>query len=161
MTFRATRGPIESALEIQDQTASVALPTVPTVFVVPTIITQRGALTYNTSTGVFTVHADGVYDSVFAFNVSVAGARTLFFYFEIDTGSGFVISRYTGRRLSLLGATDGQVIFASTNYFPAGARIRANFWISAAGNLTTTDVPGTTPGTVTVPAARIQVTGIS
>lgn len=161
MTLRSIKASSESALELQDQGASVALPTVPTVYTVPTIVTQRGSLTYNTSTGVFSVGADGVYDSVFAFNVSVAGARTLYFYFEVDTGSGFVISRYTGRRLSLLGATDGQVIFSSTNYFPAGARIRANFWISAAGNLTTVDLPGTVPGTATVPAARIQVTGVS
>lgn len=161
MTLRATKGTVESALELQNQSATVAIPTTPTIFVVPTLITQRGVLSYNTTTGIFTVGGDGVYDSVFSFNVSVSGARTLYFYFEINTGSGFVVNRYSARRLSLLGATDGQVIFSSTNFFPANTQVRAYFWISAAGDLTTTDLPGTPPNTITVPAARIQITGVS
>lgn len=159
MALRA-QGAFHGALDVQNRAASTALPTTPTQLIIPTIITMIGGIGYNTGTGVYTSPQSGVYDTVIQFNVSVAAARTFYFYIENDLGAGFVINRYSARQVNVGTASDGQILIASSNYFPAGAQFRFFFWVTGgAANILSTDVPGTTPGTVTVPAARVMITG--
>lgn len=158
MTFRFM-GPQKGALDVQQRAASTAIPTTPTILILPTLVQAVGGLNYNTTTGVAITPFAGVYDTVIQFNVSVAGARTFYFYIEGDTGGGFLPVRYSARQISVNAATDGQISVLSTNYFPANVGFKFYFWVTGgAGNMVTTDVPGTTPGTVTVPAARIMIT---
>lgn len=152
-------GQFHGALDVQNRVASVAVPTTPTLLVLPTIVTAVGGLNYNTTTGVSTTPFTGVYDTVIQFNVSVAGARTFYFYIEGDTGGGSTPVRYSGRQINVNAASDGQIAILSTNYFIANTAFKFFFWVTGgAANMVTMDLPGTTPGTVTVPAARIMIT---
>lgn len=159
MSFRA-QGQFHAGLDVQQRAASTALPTTPTQLILPTVVSSVGGIMYNTGTGIYTSPAAGVYDTVIQFNVSAAAARTFYFYIENDLGGGYVINRYSARQINLNAATDGQITIASSNYFPAGVGFKFYFWVTGgAANIVTIDVPGTTPGTVTVPAARVMITG--
>lgn len=149
------------ALDVQNRAASVTVPTTPTQLIIPTIITQI-SIGYNNTTGVYTTPITGLYDTILQFNVSAAAARTFWFYLEGDPagGTNYVIQRYSAREVNVNAATDGQIIMASTNYFTANTTFRFYFWVTGgAANAVSMDAPGTTAGTVTVPAMRVMITG--
>lgn len=153
-------GILHTALDIQLQAASTALPTVAsTQLIPPTIVSQTGGVSYDNGTGIFTSLINGNYVTNIMLNVNVAAARSFYFYTTINTGSGFVNNRYSARQVNLTSPTDGQIIFTSTNFFPVGVQFKFYFWCSGTGTMDSQDLPGTTPGTVTVAAQRILITG--
>lgn len=151
--------PPSIALDIRQTAASTPIPTSPGVLVMPTVAQVRG-MSYNTTTGEITLHYDAQYDFVFMFNVAVGLAGTLFFGADIDTGSGYSAVQYSGRQASIGTLTNNQILFQSANYFGAGTKIRPYVWASGGGATFTTAALSALPsGAVSVPGARILITG--
>lgn len=151
---------ISNSLEVLETSASVAIPTTPTILKPTTTIRSQG-ITYDSSTGVITFVNGGSYSLTLMLNVIASVSnRSVYFYADIDTGSGFAISRYSARTSLLTATTQEQRLFASSNYFAAGTKLRLYVWGSGTGmTLNSVDVPGTTAGTVTVPAVRLMWAG--
>jgi len=151
---------ISNSLELLDTTASQALPTTPTVLKPPTTVISSG-ITYNSTTGEIVFTNGGSYAFELMLNADPSGVnRTIYFYADLDTGSGYATRQYSARsaRLTVLG--EEQTLFSSANYFTKGTKLKLYVWCSAATvNVNTTNVPGTTPGTVTIPAIRLLFAG--
>jgi hypothetical protein len=143
------------SLELVDNTASRLLPEVPTLFTYGVARYNDGFLFDN---GEITFNASGTY----TFNISmnaIAGSsnKKIYFYTEENTGSGWVVNTYTGRELELVNAAKTQVVIGASRYFRKGSKIRFYIWADASVSLVSTNLPGTTPGTVVVPAYRATV----
>ena len=152
---------ISNSLEIVSTGSGIVLPTTPTIFA-PTInITTSNGISYNAATGEVTFNNGGSYNMLLYFNAATTAAnRTVYLYGEIDTGSGYAIKRYSARSIVLPRIAEEQVHFSATNYFPKGTKLRNYIWTSGTTvTLNSTDVPGTTPGTVTIPAYRMLWSG--
>lgn len=147
------------SIEIRDTSASVVLPTVPTVFLAPTIAHQNG-FTYDNTTGVLTVTQSASYAISITFNAEPSASnKNLYFYAEEDTGAGWTTVRYSARALNLPNQQQTQVLISSARYYAVGNKIRFYIWGDSTVTLRTTDLPGTTPGTVTLPAYRFLMAG--
>jgi len=150
---------VSTSLEIIDTTATRTLATTPTLFTVPTVVSTNG-ITYNTGTGEFVFTHGGTYMFTCMLNANPTGNRTVYFYAQIDTGSGYAIRRYSARSARLTNTIVEQTLFSSTNYWPKGSKLKLYVWSDAASvALNTVDVPGTTAGNVTIPAVRIMFAG--
>ena len=147
------------SIEIRDTTASVALPTTPTVFLAPTVAHQNG-FTYDSATGILTVTQSASYAISITFNAEPSASnKNIYFYAEEDSGSGWTPARYSARTLHLPNATETQVLISAARYYAVGTKIRFYIWGDSTVTLRTTDLPGTTPGTVTLPAYRFLMAG--
>ena len=147
--------------EIRLTAASTALPTTPTVFTAPSVITQQG-ISYDNATGVLTINTSGSFTLSHTFNCSPSAAnKKVYFYVEesTDGGSTWVIARYSARQLELINGTETQLIIVGSRYYATGTKIRYYLWGDATVTLKTTDLPGTTAGTVTLPAYRLTLAG--
>lgn len=144
-------------LDLQDRSATIAIPTTPTLWKPPTIVTSSGGMLYDSSTGVITLPESRAYSVFTMSNISTTGARTLYTYVDVDVGAGFAASRYSGRRMSVSSAIDGQVVTVSRNVFQAGTKLRFYLWTSGATDAVTTDLPNVAAGTVTSPAFRFLI----
>jgi hypothetical protein len=151
---------ISNRLEVRDTSTSVSLPSTPTVFKLPSIVDTSG-ISYDTSTGEITIVNGGTYMFILLLNAKSSTAnKFLYFYAELDTGSGYAIRRYSARSQLLKTTNDEQVLFSSTNYFAKGTKIKLYVWGESSGfTIDSQDVPGTTAGTVTLPAARLLMAG--
>jgi len=152
---------ISNHLEIVSTGSGIVLPTTPTVFK-PTVTTaSTNGITYNTATGEITFVNGGTYNMILYMNaLASANNKTIYLYGEFDTGSGYVVKRYSARSQDLTKTTQEQVHFSATNYFPKGTKLRNYIWTSTSTvTLNSVDVPGTTPGTVTIPAYRMLWSG--
>ena len=145
------------SIQIMDTSTTVVLPTTPTVFKPPTTSYNDG-FTYSSTTGELTFDNNGSYTVVLQINAQPSASnKYIYFYVEEDTGSGWVINRYTARKLELVNATEQQMTITATRYFAAGSKIRHVLWGDATVTLRSTDLLGTTAGTVTLPAFRWNV----
>mgnify|MGYP000063471004 CR=1 FL=1 len=145
------------ALDVQNRSASVAVPISPVV-VTPQTIAVTNGITYDTATGVVTLPETNTYTVFTMMNVATQNNRTLFTYAEVNLGAGWIISRYSAREMQVNSQTDGQIVTVSINLFQAGTQLRFPLWASGTNvTLTSVDLPGTTPGTVTTPAYRILI----
>ena len=151
---------MSNALEIRDTTSGIVLPTTPTVFKPATTVSATG-ITYNSSTGEIVFTNGGTYTFELFLNAQASASnKTVCFYGEIDTGSGYAIRRYSGRTSLLKTSSQEQISFTSANYWPTGSKLKIYLWSdSATVTLNSVDIPGTTPGTVTVPASRLLLAG--
>ena len=141
-------------IELLDTSATVTMPTTPTILKPPTTVVAQG-FTYDSSTGIITVGQNGDYTFVMMLNALANSANKLiYFYIEVDTGSGFAIRQYSGRARGLQNNVQDQLNIVSANYFMAGTRVRFYLWASGSGvTLNTQNIPGTS--TATVPALRL------
>lgn len=138
-------------------TASVALPITPTLFALPTVVVNDG-FTYNTTTGEMTLNVSGTYTLFMTLNCSPSASnKKIYAYFEYDVGGGWTIDRYSARAQELFNNTTEQLTLSESSYFVAGTKIRFYIWADATVTLTSVDLPGTTPGTVTIAAAQFSV----
>lgn len=153
---------MSNELDVELRTSGTVLPTTPTTFApaAATVVSTSG-ITYNIGTGEFTFVNGGVYTLAMTLNANSSSSnKKVYFYAELDTGSGFNILRYSARSRELVPSVEDQVVFVATLKIPAGAKTRHVLWSSATTvTLNSTDVPGTTAGTVTLPACRVQWTG--
>lgn len=147
------------SIEIRNTAASVVLPTVPTVFLAPTIAHQNG-FAYDNTTGVLTVTQSASYAISITFNAEPSASnKNLYFYAEEDTGAGWTTVRYSARALNLSNQQQTQVLISAARYYAVGSKIRFYIWGDSTVTMRTTDLPGTTPGTVTLPAYRFLMAG--
>lgn len=153
---------MSNSLAVELQTSGTVLPTTPTVFApASATVTTTNGISYDVGTGEFTFINGGVYTMILTLNANAsAGNKKIYFYAEMDTGGGFNILRYSAMSRELQPSVEDQVLFSATLQIPKGAKTRHSIWSSAITvTLNSTDVPGTTPGTVTLPAFRVQWTG--
>lgn len=152
---------IIASLDAVDTTASIAIPTSPTVATAPTITTQQN-ISFDTATGITTFLQAGTYQTVILLNVFDAVTTSIFFGTEIDVGGGFVSSLNSGRQQNINVNINGQVTFTSVNFFPAGVRARSYVWASnGTGTFQTTSLTALPGGALQVPAKRVLITGQS
>ena len=145
------------SIELLNIDASVTLPTTPTVFKATTIDYNDG-FTYDTATGVMTTLVTSSYALAIKFNAQPSASnKNIYFYAEEDEGAGWVINRYSARKLELINQTETEVVINVAHYYPVGTKIRYYIWGDSTITLKTTDLAGTTPGTVTVPAFKLQM----
>lgn len=142
------------SLELLQTAASTTLPTTPTVLTFPTTNFISG-FSYDSGTGIITINNSDTYTFTLLLNaVPSASNKNIYFYVEVDTGSGFAKRQYSGRQQQLVNSSTSQILIASSNYFAAGSKIKPYLWADATVTLQTNDLPGTS-GTVSVPAARL------
>lgn len=133
------------------------LPTVPTVFK-PTITEYNDGFIYSAVTGEIEFTQSANYSMSMQVNaLPSASNKSLYFYLEKNTGQGWVPDRYSARLHELINNYTEQVVFADSEYFAIGTKIRLVIWGMATVTLTSTDLPGTTAGTVTLPAFRLNI----
>lgn len=147
--------------EIRLTAASTALPTTPTVFTAPSAVSTQG-ISYDAATGVLTFNVSGSYALSHTLNCSPSAAnKKIYFYVEesTDGGTTWVISHYSARQLELINGTETQLTIVGSRYYAMGTKVRYYLWGDATVTLKTTNLPGTTPGTVTLPAYRLTLAG--
>tara|TARA_R110000822_G_scaffold9207_9_gene35885 strand:+ start:3181 stop:4497 length:1317 start_codon:yes stop_codon:yes gene_type:complete len=145
------------SIELLNTNDTVVLPLVPTVFKATTIAHNDG-FTYDLATGVMTTLVSSSYSLNLKFNAQPSASnKYIYFYAEEDQGTGWVIDRYSARKLELVNATETEVVIGVSHYYPTGTKIRYYIWGDATITLKTTNLPGTTAGTVTVPAYKLQM----
>lgn len=145
------------SIELLSTAATVVLPTTPTIFKATTVAYNDG-FTYNTTTGVMTTLVSSSYALAIKFNAQPSASnKYIYFYAEEDEGSGWVIDRYSARKLELVNQTETEVVINVSHYYATGTKIRYYIWGDATISLKTTDLPGTTANTVTVPAFKLQM----
>lgn len=147
-------------IDVQTTTSGIVLPTTPTVIKPATTVGSNG-ITYDSSTGIYTFTYGGTYSLTITLNAIASDVnKTIYFYAEENTGSGWVIKRYSARSRLLATTTEEQSLFSASINFAAGTQTRHTIWASSATiTLNSTDVPGTTAGTVTIPALRVSWEG--
>ena len=147
-------------IDVQTTTSGIVLPTTPTVIKPATTVGSNG-ITYDSATGIYTFTNGGTYSLTVTLNATASAAnKTIYFYAEENTGSGWVIRRYSARSRLLATTTEEQSLFSASINFAAGTQTRHNIWASSTTiTLNSTDVPGTTTGTVTIPALRVSWEG--
>lgn len=145
------------SIEVIDAVSSTSLPTTPTIFVAPTVDHADG-IAYNTTTGVLTTAQSGSYTLIIKFNAQPSASnKNIYFYAEEDKGAGWVIDKYSARKLELINQTETEVSITSSHYYTVGTKIRYYIWGDATITLKTSNLPGTTAGTVVVPAFKLQM----
>lgn len=147
-------------IDVQTTTSGIVLPTTPTVIKPATTVGSNG-ITYDSSTGIYTFTYGGTYSLTITLNATASAAnKTIYFYAEENIGSGWVIRRYSARSRLLATTIEEQSLFSASINFAAGTQTRHTIWASSATiTLNSTDVPGTTAGTVTIPALRVSWEG--
>lgn len=152
---------ISNHIEVLSTGSGIVLPTTPTIFAPTASVVTNNGINYNTTTGEVTFVNGGVYNMLLYMNArSSSGVKDVYLYGEIDTGSGYAIKRYSARSSEVDRTTEEQIHFSATNYFPKGTKLRNYIWSnSATVTLSSVNVPGTTAGTVTIPAYRMMWTG--
>lgn len=147
-------------IDVQTTTSGIVLPTTPTVIKPATTVGSNG-ITYDSSTGIYTFTYGGTYSLTITLNAIASAANTtIYFYAEENTGSGWVIKRYSALSRLLATTTEEQSLFSASVHFDVGAQTRHIIWASSNTiTLNSTDVAGTTAGTVTIPALRVSWEG--
>lgn len=152
---------ISNTLDLVNSTSSIVLPTTPTLFQ-PTMTTSASnGISYSSTTGEVTFAHEGVYTFMMFLNaLSSTANNTVYFYSTIDTGSGHTNMHYSGRSQGIYKSTEEQIHFSSTNYLVSGTKIKHYIWAeNNTVTLNSVDLPGTTPGTLTIPSIRMIWTG--
>ena len=144
-------------VDAQVRTASVDVPTSPTLFVWDTEVADTLGI-YNPTTGVFTIPFSGDFNFIFMYNTATVGsAKQLYSAAQLWNGNAWVPLEYSTRQVSVAQGIKAQSTFVSTNPFQAGAQLRFVTWASATGVTINTESPATG---YTIPAARILLTGV-
>lgn len=125
----------------------------------PTTLDKRGILVEDQVTNL--VLQSSSYGISILFNAlpSASNKSLYFFAEEKKAGGSWQIVKYSARKLELINAQETQLTITSARYYAVGTKIRFNIYGDATVTLKTTDLPGTIPGTVTLPAFRVLFAG--
>ena len=127
---------------------------------IPATVVSNSGITYNNTTGIYTMTNGGSYSLSITLNATPSASnKKIYFYAEENTGSGWVIKRYSARDRLLTNTIEDQTLFNASVYFAAATQTRHYVWADSTVTLNSTDLPGTTAGTVTVPAIRVSWSG--
>lgn len=147
------------SIELLEDRTDIVLPTVPTVFK-PHVQSYNDGFTYDISTGELTVNNSASYGVSIQINaIPSSSNKYVYFYVEEDTGSGWQIKRYSARKMELINAQESELLVNADRYYAIGTKLRFVLWGDSTITLRSTDLPGTTPGTVTLPAYRFLMAG--
>lgn len=139
------------------QLTNSVLPTVPTVFK-PQVTQYNEGFNYSSSTGEIEFIQSGSYSLSMQLNaLPSASNKSMYFYVEKNTGSGWVIDRYSARAHELINNYAAQVVSTDSEYFATGTKIRVYLWSMATVTLLSSDLPGTVAGTATLPGFRLNI----
>ena len=150
-----------SYIEAFDRTASIAIPTTPTLLIPGSFLPPvNEGITYDPLTGEFTFQYAGVYSLSIALNIQGSSSNdVVYVYAQRNTGSGWVNNTNSGKAYKLFNNTDVQYVNPQAVYRQAGEKTRYYIFANNSGPvLETITLPGVTP-TVYVPAIRIQFAG--
>ena len=150
-----------SYIEAYDRTASIAIPTTPTLLIPNSFLPPVSeGITYDPLTGEFTFQYDGVYSLSISLNIRGSNAgQVVYVYAQRNIGSGWVNNTNSGKAYKIFNTTDTQFVNPQSVYRQAGEKTRYYIYAASAGpTLETITLPGVTP-TVYVPAIRIQFAG--
>lgn len=143
--------------QLLEPSASITLPTTPTVFK-PSVVVVNDGFSYNTSTGEITFNESGNFTFTLQFNaLPSASNKNIYFYAEEYYDGVWTIGRYTARQIRLVNSVEDQVQITAARYIPVGYKFRFYIWGDSTVYLKSTDLPGITPGTVTLPAFRLNI----
>lgn len=157
VTVRVIRNPWFPSLQLLHPAASTTLPTTPTVFK-PSDTVYNDGFSYDSSTGEITFTESGDYTFTIQFNAyPSASNKNIYFYAEEYYNGVWTIGRYTARQIRLVNQVEDQVQITAARYVKVGTKFRFYIWGDATVSLHSTDLPGTTPGTVTLPAFRLNI----
>ena len=151
----------QSYIEAFDRTASIAIPTTPTLLIPNSFLPPvNEGITYDPLTGEFTFQYEGVYSLSISLNIRGSNAgQTVYVYAQRNLGAGWVNTTNSGKAYKLFNNTDTQFVNAQSVYRAAGEKTRYYIYAGSSGpTLETQTLPGVTP-TVYVPAIRIQFCG--
>lgn len=150
-----------SYIEAYDRTASISIPTTPTLLIPNSFLppTSEG-ITYDPLTGEFTFQYAGVYSLSIALNIKGSNPNQIVYvYAQRNVGAGWVNTTNSGKAYKLFNNTDVQYVNPQAVYRQAGEKTRYYIYANNLGPvLETISLPGITP-TVYVPAIRIQFAG--
>ncbi len=145
------------SLVLLETGSGIVLPATPTVFK-PSTIGYNDGFSYSAGTGEITFLTSGSYNLSGTINATPSAAnKHIYLYAEENTGSGWQIVRYSARDIELENGTEEQVNISSARYYKAGDKLRLSIYGDATVTLNSTDLPGTTPGTVTLAAFRLMI----
>lgn len=150
-----------SYIEAYDRTASIAIPTTPTLLIPNSFLPPAyEGITYDPITGEFTFQYEGVYSLSLSLNIQgTNNGQTVYVYAQRDIGAGWVNNTNSGKAYKLFNNTDVQFVNPQSVYRRAGEKTRYYIYADSSGPfLETQTLPGVTP-TVYVPAIRIQFAG--
>lgn len=152
---------IPSYIEAYDRSASIAIPTTPTLLQPASYIpTTAVGITYDPTTGIFTFLNKGTYSIAISLNISASNSgQIVYVYAQKNTGNGWVNTTNSGKAYDLINNQITQYVSPQSVYRDAGEQTR--YYIYSNGNtssLVTSTLPTVTP-TVYVPAIRIQYAG--
>lgn len=147
-------------LDAQNRNTGVTINTTPQNFLWPTIASEVGTPSFNSTTSEFIFPFTGIYTFTFMYNVKVAsGTHQIISAAQVSMdGVTWTPSQYSARWEVQKNGDSDQALFVSTNRFTQGMRIRFVTW--ATGGMTiTTETPPNGTG-FSIPASRILITGV-
>lgn len=150
-----------SYIEAYDRTASISIPTTPTLLIPNSFLPPVSeGITYDPLTGEFTFQYAGVYSLSIALNIRGSNPNQIVYvYAQRNIGAGWVNTTNSGKAYKLFNNTDVQYVNPQAVYRQAGEKTRYYIYANNLGPvLETISLPGITP-TVYVPAIRIQFAG--
>lgn len=150
-----------SYIEAYDRTASIAIPTTPTLLKPNSFLPPvYQGITYDPLTGEFTFQYAGVYSLSISLNIQGSNnGQTVYVYAQRNVGAGWVNNTNSGKAYKLFNNTDVQFVNPQSVYRAAGEKTRYYIFADSSGPiLETITLPGVSP-TVYVPAIRIQFAG--
>lgn len=150
-----------SYIEAFDRTASIVIPTTPTLLIPNSFLPPvNEGITYDPLTGEFTFQYEGVYSLSISLNIRGSSSNQIVYvYAQRNVGAGWVNTTNSGKAYKLFNNTDVQFVNAQSIYRAAGEKTRYYIYANLSGpTLETQTLPGVTP-TVYVPAIRIQFCG--
>lgn len=150
-----------SYIEAFDRTASITIPTTPTLLKPNSFLPPvNEGVTYDPLTGEFTFQYEGVYSLSISLNIRGSNAgQIVYVYAQRNIGVGWVNNTNSGKAYKLFNNTDTQFVNPQSVYRAAGEKTRYYIYAGSSGPiLETITLPGVSP-TVYVPAIRIQFCG--
>lgn len=152
------REPWYGFMNISNLTASTTLPTVDTILKPPN--SNGYGMSYDSSLGEITFLKNGSYNFHYQINaIPSASNKNMYFYVEENIGSGWTPIATSGRLLRLPNTVETQLTYSSCRFYSVGSKIRVHLYSDATVNINTSSLPGTTPGTVLIPAFRLLIAG--
>lgn len=146
------------SISLVDDTISILVPTVPTILK-PLTISSNNGFEYDSSTGEITITENKTYVINMQFNLSNGNStKVLYFYIEELIDSVWTPVKYSARSIYLSNVESVQYLISYSRYYVKGMKIRLYYWSnSTTVNIVTADVPGTPPGTLVIPAFKLNM----
>jgi hypothetical protein len=125
----------QSYIEAFDRTASIAVPTTPTLLIPGSFLPPvNEGITYDPLTGEFTFLYEGVYSLSISLNLKgSSGGQIVYVYAQKNVGAGWVNTTNSGKAYKLTNNVDIQFTNPQAVYRAAGEKTRYYIYASSSG----------------------------